>query len=106
VVPCHHGIVADRGEGLQIWRIAANILNKQSWTANKNCPSDLGVGRLLTTPYRKRTAIVVIAIIIVIKSLKMRFAGHVARIEVLINIYNILACKSGGKRPLLNSCGS
>jgi hypothetical protein len=31
-VPCHHGMarpqVADGGEGLQIWRVAANILNK------------------------------------------------------------------------------
>jgi hypothetical protein len=38
-VPCHHGKVrpqvADVGEGLQIWRLAANILNKQSRTADK-----------------------------------------------------------------------
>jgi hypothetical protein len=31
-VPCHHGMarpqVADGGEGLQIWRVAVNILNK------------------------------------------------------------------------------
>jgi hypothetical protein len=31
-VPCHHGVarpqVADGGDGFQIWRIAANILNK------------------------------------------------------------------------------
>jgi hypothetical protein len=27
--------VADRGDGLQIWRVAANILNKQSQTADK-----------------------------------------------------------------------
>jgi hypothetical protein len=37
-VPCHHGMarpqVAD-GEGIQIRRVAANILNKQSWTADK-----------------------------------------------------------------------
>ena len=26
--------VADRGDGFQIWRIAANILNKQSRTAS------------------------------------------------------------------------
>jgi hypothetical protein len=36
---------ADEGEGLQIWRVAANILNKQSRTANKEWPSSLGVGR-------------------------------------------------------------
>jgi hypothetical protein len=37
--------VADGGEGLQIWRVAANILNKQSGTADKGWPSSLGVGR-------------------------------------------------------------
>jgi hypothetical protein len=30
--------------GLQIWRVAANILNKQSWTADKEQSSRLGVG--------------------------------------------------------------
>jgi hypothetical protein len=48
-VPCHHGMarpqVADGGEGLQIRRVAANILNKQSRTADKGWPSSLGVGR-------------------------------------------------------------
>jgi hypothetical protein len=33
-VPCHHGMVrpqvADGGNGLQIWRVAVNIMNKQS----------------------------------------------------------------------------
>jgi hypothetical protein len=32
-------------EGLQIRRVAANILNKQSWTGNKGWSSSLGVGR-------------------------------------------------------------
>jgi hypothetical protein len=47
-VPCHHGMVrhqvGDGGTGLQIWRVAANILNKQSRTADKGW-SGLGVGR-------------------------------------------------------------
>jgi hypothetical protein len=47
-VPCHHGTarpqVAD-GDGLQIWRVVANILNKQSRTADKGWSSSLGVGR-------------------------------------------------------------
>jgi hypothetical protein len=47
--PCHHGVVhpwvVDGGDGLQIWRVAANILNKQLWTADKGCSSSLGVGR-------------------------------------------------------------
>jgi len=27
--------VADGGDGLQVWMVTANILNKQSWAANK-----------------------------------------------------------------------
>ena len=34
---------ADGGVGLQIWRLAANILNKQSWTADQKWSSCLGV---------------------------------------------------------------
>jgi hypothetical protein len=48
-VACHHGMarpqVADGGDCLQIWRITANILNKQSRTADKGWSSSLGVGR-------------------------------------------------------------
>jgi hypothetical protein len=48
-VPCHRGMarpqVADGGDGLQIWGVAANILNKQSRTADKGWSSSLGVGR-------------------------------------------------------------
>jgi hypothetical protein len=47
-VLCHHGMarpqVADGGDGLQIWRVAANLLNKQSRAADKGCSSILGVG--------------------------------------------------------------
>jgi hypothetical protein len=56
-VHCHHGMarprVADRGGGLQIWKVAANILNKQSRTADSKRSSSLGVGRGLTTLPRK-----------------------------------------------------
>jgi hypothetical protein len=45
-VPCHHGMarpqVADEGDGLQIWRVAANILNKQLRTADKGWSSSNG----------------------------------------------------------------
>jgi hypothetical protein len=34
--------------------VAANILNKQSRTADKGWPSSLGLGRGLTTPPRKK----------------------------------------------------
>jgi hypothetical protein len=37
--PCHHGMarpqVADEGDGLQIWRVAANIFNQQSRTSDR-----------------------------------------------------------------------
>jgi hypothetical protein len=36
--------VADGGDGLQIWRVAEKILNKQSRTAVKGWYSILGVG--------------------------------------------------------------
>jgi hypothetical protein len=47
-VPYHHGMahpqVADGGDVLQIWRVAANILNKKSWTVDKGWFSSWGVG--------------------------------------------------------------
>jgi hypothetical protein len=57
-VLCHHGVarpqVADGGNGLQIWRVAANILNKQSRTVDKGLSSSLGLGVGLRTPHRKK----------------------------------------------------
>jgi hypothetical protein len=48
-VPCHDGMarpqVETGGNGLQIGRVAAKILNKQSRTADKGWSSSLGVGR-------------------------------------------------------------
>jgi hypothetical protein len=38
------------GDGLQIWRVAANILNKQSRTADSGWSSSLGVGRGANNP--------------------------------------------------------
>jgi hypothetical protein len=43
--------VGDGGDGVHIWRVAVNILNKQSWTANMGWSPSLGVG--LTTPHHK-----------------------------------------------------
>jgi len=56
--PCYAGSLsprqgADGGDGLQIWRISANILNKQSQTADNGWSSSLGVSEGLTTPNRK-----------------------------------------------------
>jgi hypothetical protein len=56
-VPCHHGMahpqVADGGDALQVWREAANILNKQSRTADKGWSSSLAVlkAKVGPTPY-------------------------------------------------------
>jgi hypothetical protein len=41
------------GDGLEVWRVAANILNKQSRTTDRGWSSSLGVERGLTTPHRK-----------------------------------------------------
>ena len=45
--------VADRGDGLQEWRVAANIMNKQSRTAS-GVVLQLGVGGRVTSPHRKK----------------------------------------------------
>jgi len=41
---------ADGGDGLQIWKIAANVINKQSRTANKEWSPSLGVGHGANKP--------------------------------------------------------
>jgi hypothetical protein len=38
-----HLQVVDGGHGLQIWRVVANVLNKQSQTANNERFSSMGV---------------------------------------------------------------
>jgi hypothetical protein len=47
--PCHQGMtfvqVVDGGDGIQIWCVAANILNIQSRRAESKLYSSLGVGR-------------------------------------------------------------
>jgi hypothetical protein len=57
-VPCHHGMarpqVADGGDGLQIWRVAANILNKQWRTADRGCLPAWGLGGLTTLIVEKQ----------------------------------------------------
>jgi len=39
-----------------IWRVAANMFNKQSRTANKGGPPALESGEVLTTPRRKNVS--------------------------------------------------
>jgi hypothetical protein len=56
-VPCHHGMarpqVADGGNDLQIWRVAANILKSSSGQPTRGCPPAWGLGVGLTTPHLK-----------------------------------------------------
>jgi hypothetical protein len=51
---CHHSMarprVADGRDGLQHWRLAGNILNKQPRTNDKGWFSSLGVGRGANNP--------------------------------------------------------
>jgi hypothetical protein len=75
--------VADGRDGLQIWRISANILNKQSRTAYTGWSSGLGVGRGANNSSSK----------FVTKCYK----GHVGE---KMNAYRILAGKPERKRPL------
>jgi hypothetical protein len=53
-VPCHHSMarpqVADGREVLRVRRVAANILNKQSRTAEKGWSFRLGVGHGADNP--------------------------------------------------------
>jgi hypothetical protein len=42
--------VADSWDSLQIWRVAANVLNKKSRSAVRGWPSSLGLDVGLTTP--------------------------------------------------------
>jgi hypothetical protein len=45
--------VADGGGGLQIWKVAASVLNKQLQTVGKEWSSSLGDGRGLKHPTLK-----------------------------------------------------
>jgi hypothetical protein len=62
-VCCRHGMarpqVADRGDGLQVWRVAANVLNKKPRTPVKvgegvgGGSSSVCLDAVLTTPRNK-----------------------------------------------------
>jgi len=51
VYPIQNGVAG--GDGFQIWRVDANVLNKQSQTADKGWSSSLRVGRGANTSLRK-----------------------------------------------------
>jgi len=46
--------VANGGDGQQIYRVAANMSNKQSLTIDKGCPPAWGLGEGSTPPHRKK----------------------------------------------------
>jgi hypothetical protein len=50
-------LVAREGDGLQIWKVAANILNKQSRTAEKGWSSSLGAERGLAAPHHTKISL-------------------------------------------------
>jgi hypothetical protein len=58
ILPVNHGMarpqVVDRGDGLEIYRVAANILNKLSQTADRGGPPAWECGMRLTTPHGKK----------------------------------------------------
>jgi hypothetical protein len=53
-LPCHHSMarprLADGRDSLQLWSLAANILNKQPRTNDKGWSSSLEVGRGANNP--------------------------------------------------------
>jgi hypothetical protein len=60
-VPCHSGMaraqVAEEGDGLQLWRVAADILNIQSRADDKGWSCSFGAGSGLTTPHHKKISL-------------------------------------------------
>jgi hypothetical protein len=117
----------DGGDGLQMWRVTANMLNKQSRTADRGWSSGFGVGQggLTTSHCKKRITkrytgprfenrvqrifrpkrnkvtggwrkllneelrSLLSSPISVIKSRRMRWVGHVARMGEMRNAYKI-----------------
>jgi hypothetical protein len=51
MAPPQEGV--DKGDSLSMWRVAANILNKQSQKAAGGDPPSWGLGRRLTAPHHK-----------------------------------------------------
>jgi hypothetical protein len=49
--------VADGADSLQIWRVAANILNKQLQTADGGGPPAWALGGGLTTVHNKKLSV-------------------------------------------------
>jgi hypothetical protein len=90
--------IGDGGGDLQIWKVPANMLNKQSRTTDKGWPTSLGVGCGLRSPHRKNNVTKYYKEII--KTNKMRTAGHVARMGTKRNV-KYFGGKSRRKEPTM-----
>jgi hypothetical protein len=44
-------------ERSSIWRVSVNLLNEQTWTADKGGPPSWGLGEMLKTSHRKKLAL-------------------------------------------------
>jgi hypothetical protein len=53
-IKIHEVVSTINRRNMEIWRVAANILNKQSRKADKGWSSSLGLAVVLTTPHRKK----------------------------------------------------
>jgi len=90
-----------------VWRVAANILNKQSRAAEKRWSSSLGVGRGANNASPWKTFVNKYSqgemVPLETKqsgSRRMRWAGHVARMGEGRGVHRILVGKLGRKSPL------
>jgi hypothetical protein len=95
-----HPWVADRGVVLQIWVEAANILNKQLWTADKGWSSAWGWGKGLIAPCSRKKYLVMIYYTgpcTWMGSLKQPRKIHLGEMK---NVYAVLVRKPERKRPL------
>ena len=88
------------------WRVAANILNKQSRTADKGWSSSLGVGQgVLITPRRKKLALLrnmntCLGPGLIIWYDLSNERGTRACLGQKRGVYRVLVGKREGKRPL------
>jgi len=72
----------DEGDGPQIWRVAANVLNSIPGQPIRGCPPAFGMGDGLTTPYREKTSL-----------LTYCYTGRLTWMDSLENTYKILVGK-------------
>jgi hypothetical protein len=100
VGPCHNGMgrpwVTVGEDGLQMLRVAANALNKQSWRAVVVLQRGGGGGGVWRTPpHRKKNSFLRNVAQEIIKSRRIRWSGNAAHKEELRNAYSTFCWKTG-----------